>query len=145
MDKKPSSFSSFFFKRLKRKDSSAGAGHTRRWKSKSSTGSRWKRKFNLRIWLLDTFLFKIVSIFEAVVLVSKLCFFYLCCGCHFWWLRIDRISQPIGIDCSYNVVWMGIIDSDCRFIPPFADRRDSAKIVWYYSCTFCCKSTQFAM
>ncbi|KAL1567467.1 hypothetical protein AAHA92_02943 [Salvia divinorum] len=80
-EKKPSVFSSLFFKRLKTKDSS------RSWrrKSKSSTGFRWKRKlsFSLRVWFVDNVLFKIVSIFEAAVLVTKLCFFYLCCGCHF--------------------------------------------------------------
>ncbi|XP_047951747.1 uncharacterized protein LOC125197088 [Salvia hispanica] len=82
--KSPSAFSSLFFKRLKSKDSNGGARSWRR-KSKSSTGFRWKRKFNfnLRVWFVDNVLFKIVSIFEAAVLVTKLCFFYLCCGCHF--------------------------------------------------------------
>ncbi|KAL8458967.1 hypothetical protein ACS0TY_036442 [Phlomoides rotata] len=74
MEKKPSSFS-FFFKRLNKK---VVGGRS---KSKSSTGFRWKRKFNFRSWLVDTLLFKIASIFEAAVLVSKLCFFFLCCGC----------------------------------------------------------------
>ncbi|KAG6387096.1 hypothetical protein SASPL_152279 [Salvia splendens] len=81
-EKKPSVFSSLFYKRLKTKDSS------RSWRRKSkssSTGFRWKRKFSfsLRVWFVDNVLFKIVSIFEAGVLVTKLCFFYFCCGCHF--------------------------------------------------------------
>ncbi|KAL7592542.1 hypothetical protein Lser_V15G31724 [Lactuca serriola] len=45
-------------------------------------GLRWKTKFNVHRWFVDRFLFKILSGVEAVVLVSTLCFFYLCCGCH---------------------------------------------------------------
>ena len=87
----------FFFKRLNKKSSgrrrggggggsggaSGGAGGSGRWSSKSfSTGLRWKRRFTLHSWFVDVILFKIVSFFEAVVLVGTLCFFYLCCGCH---------------------------------------------------------------
>ncbi|PIN20268.1 hypothetical protein CDL12_07031 [Handroanthus impetiginosus] len=88
MEKKPSSFS-FLFKRLNKKgsgssgsDSSSGSSRAWRQKLKSSTGFRWKKKFNLHLWLVDGLLFKIVSTFEAIVLVSKLLFFFLCCGCH---------------------------------------------------------------
>lgn len=73
----------FVFRRLgdKKKKSS--------WRFKNSWGLRWKKKwtsFSLLPhfhWLLDNFLFKIVSVFEGFVLVSTLCFFFLCCGCHF--------------------------------------------------------------
>ncbi|PIN23456.1 hypothetical protein CDL12_03832 [Handroanthus impetiginosus] len=74
-----SSFS-FFFKRLNKKGIGSGAW---RWKLKSSAGLRWKRRFNLHLWFVDDFLFKIVSVGEAIVLVSTLCFFFVCCGCHF--------------------------------------------------------------
>ncbi|KAL9452229.1 hypothetical protein AB3S75_008090 [Citrus x aurantiifolia] len=43
---------------------------------------KWKR-LNLQISFFDDVLFKIVSVFEAVVLVATACFFFLCCGCHF--------------------------------------------------------------
>ncbi|KAJ1383129.1 hypothetical protein SESBI_43661 [Sesbania bispinosa] len=43
---------------------------------------RWKR-LHLHTTIMDTVVFKIVSVVEGVVLVSTLCFFYLCCGCHF--------------------------------------------------------------
>ncbi|KAK7387023.1 hypothetical protein VNO78_27481 [Psophocarpus tetragonolobus] len=33
--------------------------------------------------IVDTVVFKIVSVVEGVVIVSTLCVFYLCCGCHF--------------------------------------------------------------
>jgi hypothetical protein len=33
-------------------------------------------------------LFKIISVLEAIVLVITLCFFFLCCGCHFWHLSL---------------------------------------------------------
>ncbi|PON31344.1 hypothetical protein TorRG33x02_358000 [Trema orientale] len=33
--------------------------------------------------ILDDVVFKILYVVEAVVLVSTLCFFFLCCGCHF--------------------------------------------------------------
>ncbi|MCD7455142.1 hypothetical protein HAX54_027218 [Datura stramonium] len=56
-----------------------------RWRFKNlSSGLKWKSKrlYKLRHWFVDSFLFKIVSVFEAIFLVSTLAFFYLCCGCH---------------------------------------------------------------
>ncbi|XP_055805129.1 uncharacterized protein LOC129873953 [Solanum dulcamara] len=56
-----------------------------RWRFKNlSSGLRWKSKrlYKLRYWFIDCFLFKIVSAFEAIFLVSALAFFYLCFGCH---------------------------------------------------------------
>ncbi|KAL3345010.1 hypothetical protein AABB24_024121, partial [Solanum stoloniferum] len=56
-----------------------------RWRFKNlSSGLRWKsrRLYKLRYWFVDCFLFKIVSVFEAIFLVSALAFFYLCFGCH---------------------------------------------------------------
>ncbi|PIN11576.1 hypothetical protein CDL12_15818 [Handroanthus impetiginosus] len=41
------------------------------------------RKMNIQVWIVDDVIFKIVYVVEAIVLVSTLCFFYLCCGCHF--------------------------------------------------------------
>ncbi|KAL8506262.1 hypothetical protein ACS0TY_017219 [Phlomoides rotata] len=41
------------------------------------------KKMNIQVWVVDDVIFKIVYVVEAVVLVSTLCFFYLCCGCHF--------------------------------------------------------------
>ncbi|KAL3741520.1 hypothetical protein ACJRO7_017053 [Eucalyptus globulus] len=43
---------------------------------------RWKR-VNIQLSFFDDVVFKLVSILEAVVLVSSLCFFYVFCGCHF--------------------------------------------------------------
>ncbi|KAG6419314.1 hypothetical protein SASPL_121531 [Salvia splendens] len=79
MEKKASSTSSFsiFFKKA------SGSGSAWRWKLKTSAGLRWKKRFNLHLWFIDDVLFKVVSAFEAVCLVSALCFFFLCCGCHF--------------------------------------------------------------
>ncbi|KAL6500730.1 hypothetical protein OROHE_025527 [Orobanche hederae] len=84
MEKKTSSSStfSFFFKRLNTKGSDGGGGLWP-WKLKSFAGMRWKKRYNLHLWFVDGFLFKIVSVFEAFVLVSTLCAFFLCCGCHF--------------------------------------------------------------
>ncbi|XP_010241319.1 PREDICTED: uncharacterized protein LOC104585959 [Nelumbo nucifera] len=48
----------------------------------SSSAFRWRR-LNFHLFILDDVLFKIISVFEAIILVSTLCFFYLCCGCHF--------------------------------------------------------------
>lgn len=45
---------------------------------------KWRRVTNLQISFVDDLLFKIVSMLEAVVLGGALCFFFLCCGCHFW-------------------------------------------------------------
>jgi len=44
---------------------------------------RWKRLDYLQTTFMDTVVFRILSVAEAVVLVSTVCFFYLCCGCHF--------------------------------------------------------------
>ncbi|RWR96171.1 putative transmembrane protein [Cinnamomum micranthum f. kanehirae] len=43
---------------------------------------RFKR-IEFQLSILDDILFKLLSIFEAILLVSALCFFYLCCGCNF--------------------------------------------------------------
>ncbi|KAL8460885.1 hypothetical protein ACS0TY_031603 [Phlomoides rotata] len=85
MEKKPSTSSSvssfsLFFKRLNKKGNGAGF---RWWKLKSSAGLRWKKRFNLHIWFVDDILFKIVSVFEGIFLVSTVCVFFICCGCHF--------------------------------------------------------------
>ncbi|XP_050383364.1 uncharacterized protein LOC126800117 [Argentina anserina] len=51
------------------------------WPRKFSSVFRWKR-VDLRLTIIDDIIFKILSVVEAVVLVSTLCFFFLCCGCH---------------------------------------------------------------
>ncbi|KAK7316696.1 hypothetical protein RJT34_00351 [Clitoria ternatea] len=38
---------------------------------------------HLHTTIIDTVVFKIASVVEGVVIVSTLCVFYLCCGCHF--------------------------------------------------------------
>ncbi|RYR06158.1 hypothetical protein Ahy_A06g030866 [Arachis hypogaea] len=43
---------------------------------------KWK-KLCWPLSFIDDMIFKIVSIFEAIALVSMLSFFYLCCGCSF--------------------------------------------------------------
>nr|AAG43556.1 Avr9/Cf-9 rapidly elicited protein 180 [Nicotiana tabacum] len=56
-----------------------------RWRFKNlSSGLRWNKKslYKLHHWFVDSFLFKIVSVFEAIALVSTLAFFFFCCGCH---------------------------------------------------------------
>ncbi|XP_057950052.1 uncharacterized protein LOC131145035 [Malania oleifera] len=56
----------------------------RRWRWRFARGGlfRWKGlSFQLRF--VDDVLFKIASVFEAIVLVSGLCLFFLVCGCHF--------------------------------------------------------------
>ncbi|XP_013607821.1 PREDICTED: uncharacterized protein LOC106314503 [Brassica oleracea var. oleracea] len=42
----------------------------------------WKR-LNLKLSFLDSLRFRMLSIIEAMVVVSKLAFFFLCCGCKF--------------------------------------------------------------
>ncbi|KAJ0622918.1 hypothetical protein HanIR_Chr01g0025991 [Helianthus annuus] len=69
---------SFFFKRLEGKDKKK----KRLWRRLGSVGLPWKRRFRLHLWLVDGFLFKIISVLETVLLVSELCVYYLCCGCH---------------------------------------------------------------
>ncbi|XP_015574970.1 uncharacterized protein LOC8264139 [Ricinus communis] len=63
----------------------------RRMKVKESWRWRWRflgsafkwKRVNLQLSFLDNLLFKIMSLLEAIVLVATLCFFFLCCGCHF--------------------------------------------------------------
>ncbi|KAK9088296.1 hypothetical protein Scep_027378 [Stephania cephalantha] len=57
------------------------------WKSKKGWSkvfimgdvSKWRR-LDLKVSFLDDVMFKIVSVFEALILVSALCFFYCFCG-----------------------------------------------------------------
>ncbi|KAK8642005.1 hypothetical protein V6N13_011369 [Hibiscus sabdariffa] len=62
------------FKRLMKKEAW-------RWKLLGSA-FKWKR-LNIKLSFIDDVRFKIVSVLEAIYLVATLCFFYLCCGCHF--------------------------------------------------------------
>ncbi|XP_010457775.1 PREDICTED: uncharacterized protein LOC104764351 [Camelina sativa] len=53
--------------------------------STSSTPSsgKWKRvEIILLTEIVDGVVYKVMYVVEAFVLVSTLCFFYLCCGCH---------------------------------------------------------------
>ncbi|CAK7350247.1 unnamed protein product [Dovyalis caffra] len=66
----------WLFKRLKLKESW-------RWRLKFlGSAFKWKR-LNIQLSFFDDLIFKIVSVLEAIVLVIPLCFFFLCCGCHF--------------------------------------------------------------
>ncbi|XP_004491324.1 uncharacterized protein [Cicer arietinum] len=47
------------------------------------TAFKWKRLDNLQTTFMDTVVYRLLSVAEAVVLVSTVCFFYLFCGCHF--------------------------------------------------------------
>jgi len=51
------------------------------WQSSSSV-FKWNR-LTLSVSFMEDVVFKVVSAFEAAVLVLTLCFFYLCCGCSF--------------------------------------------------------------
>jgi hypothetical protein len=68
----------WLFKRLKMKESWRW-----RWRLRFLVSAfKWKR-LKIQLSLLDDLLFKIISVLEAIVLVITLCFFFLCCGCHF--------------------------------------------------------------
>ncbi|KAL8046794.1 hypothetical protein ABFX02_08G196700 [Erythranthe guttata] len=43
---------------------------------------RLKSKTKNMSLIVDEIIFKIVYVFEPIVLVSTLCFFYISCGCH---------------------------------------------------------------
>ncbi|KAG2712688.1 hypothetical protein I3843_04G128600 [Carya illinoinensis] len=43
---------------------------------------RFKR-LDFQMAIMDGVVFRILSVVEGIVLVFTLCFFYLCCGCHF--------------------------------------------------------------
>ncbi|KVI00879.1 hypothetical protein Ccrd_020868, partial [Cynara cardunculus var. scolymus] len=68
MDEKNTDFS-FFFKRLQGKNKGV-------WRKLGIVRFPRKTKFNLQLWLVDGILFKIISVLEAVVLVSELCVYY---------------------------------------------------------------------
>ncbi|KAL3754848.1 hypothetical protein ACJRO7_002014 [Eucalyptus globulus] len=46
-------------------------------------GKRRSLSVGFQVAVIDGVVFRIVSVVEGVVLVSTLCFFYICCGCHF--------------------------------------------------------------
>lgn len=68
--------SSRFFKRLRKE--------TLRLKFLLPSLFKWKRLSALQVSFMDNVVFKVLSAFEAIVLVFRACFFYLCCGCNFW-------------------------------------------------------------
>ncbi|GKV15592.1 hypothetical protein SLEP1_g26369 [Rubroshorea leprosula] len=52
----------------------------RLWRWKTS-GLKWKR-VDFQVAIMDNLVFRVLYVVEAVVVVSTLCFFFLCCGCH---------------------------------------------------------------
>jgi len=46
------------------------------------SGIKWKRGLDFHLNIIDNLVFKVLYVAEAAVLVSTLCFFCLCCGCH---------------------------------------------------------------
>ncbi|EOA14304.1 hypothetical protein CARUB_v10027473mg [Capsella rubella] len=46
-------------------------------------GIKWKRLSFKKMSFLENLRYRIMSIIEAMFLVSKLAFFFLCCGCRF--------------------------------------------------------------
>ncbi|KDP46157.1 hypothetical protein JCGZ_06668 [Jatropha curcas] len=53
------------------------------WPWKVSISSfKWK-PIGFQLKIIDNLVFRFLYVVEAIVLVSTLCFFYLCCGCHF--------------------------------------------------------------
>ncbi|KAJ7968901.1 putative Transmembrane protein [Quillaja saponaria] len=64
---------SWFFKKL-RKES---------WRLKFLGSALKRKRLNLPVSFMKDVIFKVVSVFEAIVLVMNLAFFYLCCGCSF--------------------------------------------------------------
>ncbi|KAJ0051714.1 hypothetical protein Pint_01403 [Pistacia integerrima] len=49
---------------------------------KISNAFKWKR-LDFQVKIFDDLVFKVMSVVEAVVLISTVCFFFLCCGCNF--------------------------------------------------------------
>ncbi|KAG5235203.1 DUF561 domain-containing [Salix suchowensis] len=74
-------------------NSSRGSKKRKMWLLKLKDSWRWRLKFlgsafkwkrlNIHISFFDDLIFKLVSVLEAIVLVITVCFFFLCCGCHF--------------------------------------------------------------
>lgn len=52
------------------------------WPSKISNAFKWKR-LDFHVDIVDELAFKIMYVVEAFVLVSTVCFFFLCFGCSF--------------------------------------------------------------
>lgn len=69
------------------------------------SGIKWKRGLDFQLNIIDNLVFKVLYVAEAVVLVSTLCFFYLCCGCHIWILdyRLPGFSTHLFFLCSGSV------------------------------------------
>ncbi|XVE72359.1 hypothetical protein DITRI_Ditri11bG0033200 [Diplodiscus trichospermus] len=51
------------------------------WPWKLSSAFKWK-PLDFQMKIVDNLVFRVLYVVEAIVLVSTLCFFYLCCGCH---------------------------------------------------------------
>ncbi|CAL0324459.1 unnamed protein product [Lupinus luteus] len=66
------------FKRLRKETSSSLLRLKFLWYAFKS-----KKLTNLPVSFMDNVVFKVVSAFEAILLVLSVSFFYLCCGCKF--------------------------------------------------------------
>lgn len=64
----------------------------------TNSSFKLKRVNAIRRSFFDGLIFKIISLFEGVVLLSSVCFFFLCYGCHFWLHFV-----------SWNVLFLGVL------------------------------------
>jgi len=80
-------------KKLQQEEEQVTAKETQTWQrlrnlfstssSSSSSSAKWKRvEIIMLTEIVDGVVYKVMYVVEAFVLVSTLCFFYLCCGCH---------------------------------------------------------------
>lgn len=86
-------------------------GGKKRWffKRLRKESLRWKflwpafklKRLTLPVSFVNDVVFKVVSAFEAIVLVLTVCFFYLCCGCSFWFFSlISPLSLCFSFSCN---------------------------------------------
>ncbi|KAK9132496.1 hypothetical protein Scep_012024 [Stephania cephalantha] len=63
--------------------SSSSPAKTSSWRRLVTISPLRLKRIDFQLSIVEDFLFKIFSVLEAVILVSALCLFFLCCGCHF--------------------------------------------------------------
>lgn len=99
---------------------------------------KWKR-LDFQMAIVDGVVFKIVSVVEAVVLVSTLCFFYLCCGCHIWFLFLlfHRFNCSFFLGSCCVLSWFWFLGRDYNIFFFFLGSCFCSHS-WWYNVTIIC-------
>lgn len=101
------------------------------------------KRLHLHTTIMDNVVFKIVSVVEGVILVSTVCVFYVCCGCHFWILCISAkmtfnfiYSFIFTLGCPSIIHWVFFLKNNNIIIHWVYDLSQCSRVITFFFCHY---------